>query len=285
MAELWIKAYPIASTDGWTIEPASSKREWMDATYKKVAYHCLPLVMANQAGWVVGCPANFTATWNGKIDNNAVKIDYAPDSAQHSRTALSHFGSGIITFLLPWLFRTPPGIGLLARGLTNYYKDNITPLDGLIETDWAPYSFTMNWKVTRRNVPVYFRKGDPVCLLQPYPLELLERFECAIEPYALAPMELQKGHADFAHKRTVSNQVAPQGEYVPHRDYYTGRYPDGTPARYPAGTGAPPPIPGCPVMHGEAPASPPAPHHRTRLELAKFEDRTSAAPSPPDPHS
>lgn len=229
MADLWLKAHPIAPTEGWTLEPAPSKRDWMDATYKKVAYHCLPLVMANQAGWVVGCPANFTATWNGKIDNNAVKIDYAPDSQHLSRTALSHFGSGIITFLLPWLFRTPPGYGLIVRGLTNTIKDNAVPLDGVVETAWSPYSFTMNWKIIRRNVPVYFKKGDPVCLLQPFPMDLLERFECAVEPFADSPPEIQKGHQDFAHKRSTSLQKAPQGEYIPHRDYYTGRHPDGVP--------------------------------------------------------
>lgn len=266
MPEMWLKAHPIAPTAGWTLEPASSKREWMDATYKKVAYHCLPLVMANQSGWVVGCPANFTATWNGKLDNNAVKIDFAPDSLQYRHIAASHFGSGIITFHIPWLFRTPPGIGLFARGLTNYYKDNIHPLDGLIETSWAPYSFTMNWKVIRRNVTVYFKQGDPICLLQPYPLELLEQFNCAVEPFASAPADIQKGHIDFADKRNSALQHAPTGEYVPQRDYYTGRYPDGCPAHYPTG---------CPIPHGE----PPEPKHRTKLDLKPFE----AQPPPPPP--
>ncbi|HVZ93248.1 MAG TPA: DUF6065 family protein [Phycisphaerales bacterium] len=286
MSRLWLKAYPIGSTEGWTIEPAPHKREWMDATYKKVAYHCLPLVVANQVGWIVRCPANFTATWSGKMDNNAVKVVYAPDSAHLAHTAVSHFGSGVLTFHLPWLFRTSPGIGLLIRGPTNDIKDNAVPLDGLIETDWSPYSFTMNWKLVRRNVPVYFKKGDPVCMLQPFPLELLEQFDCSFEPYAAAPGNIQQGHKDFVDKRLAGNAVAAQGEYVPHRDYYTGRFPDGSPAHYPPGTPAPPPITGCPVHHHNVPPSTeptsspgepgaaPAPAHRTKFQLKPFEDKT-----------
>src|SRR5262249_48000339 len=152
-------------------------------------------------------------------------------------------------------------------GPTNDIKDNAVPLDGLIETDWSPYSFTMNWKLVRRNVPVYFKKGDPVCLLQPFPLHFLEEFDCTVEPYPTAPGDIQKGHQDFAAKRNAGNAVAAQGEYVPPRDYYTGRFPDGTPARSPPGTPATPLIEGCPVRHHHVPApTEPMHHHDERGE-------------------
>ena len=35
----------------------------------------------------------------------------------------SHFGSGILTWHLPLLFRTPPGYDLLVRGPANHPKD------------------------------------------------------------------------------------------------------------------------------------------------------------------
>jgi hypothetical protein len=33
----WLKAYELASTEGWSIEPAPAKREWMDATFKPLS--------------------------------------------------------------------------------------------------------------------------------------------------------------------------------------------------------------------------------------------------------
>jgi hypothetical protein len=40
-----------------------------------------------------------------------------------SPSAISHFGSGILTWNVPYLFRTPPGYNLLVRGPANWPKD------------------------------------------------------------------------------------------------------------------------------------------------------------------
>ena len=42
----------------------------------------------------------------------------------------SHFGYGILTWTLPYLFRTPPDWNLLARGPSNLPKDGIQALEG-----------------------------------------------------------------------------------------------------------------------------------------------------------
>jgi Family of unknown function (DUF6065) len=270
----WLKAYELGSTDGWSIEPAPPKRDWMDATFKKIAYRCLPLIAANQAGWVVRCPANFWATWSGKPDNHGVRVVYDSDSAHLAGTAISHFGSGVLTFVLPWLFRTSPGYGLLLRGLTNEVRDNAVPLDAVVETDWSPYTFTMNWKIVRGDVPVRFAKGDAVCMIQPFALELLEQLDCSFEPFAAAPQEIRQGFDDFVNRRSANIAVAPQGQYESQRDYFAGRYPDGSPARYPDGTQVPQPR-GCPVADPNAssdaaPANDLAPRHRTGFDLKLF---------------
>jgi hypothetical protein len=106
-------------------------------------------------------------------------------------TALSHFGSGLLALVLPRLFRTPPGFGLLVRGITNEVNDNAVPLDGVVETDWSPDTFTMNWKLVRPDVRVQFKKGDAVCMLQPFALDLLERFDCSFESYDALPADVR----------------------------------------------------------------------------------------------
>jgi hypothetical protein len=271
----WLKAYGLAATDGWSIEPAPAKRDWMDATFKKIAYRCLPLVAANQAGWVVRCPATFTATWSGKPDNHGVQIVYEPDSAHLAGVAVSHFGSGVLTFVLPWLFRTSPGFGLLLRGLTNEVKDNAVALDAVVETDWSPYTFTMNWKIVRGGIPVRFAKGEAVCMIQPFALASLEQFDCSIEPFAAAPPEIQQGLDDFIHRRSANIAVAPRGQYEAQRDYFAGRYPDGSPAHYPAaGPAAQRPI-GCPAGEGVSNGAPSAaeqrePRHHMGFALKPF---------------
>jgi hypothetical protein len=43
----------------------------------------------------------------------------------------------------------------------NSPKDGIAPLTGVIETDWLPYPFTMNWQMTRPG-SVRFDKDEAV---------------------------------------------------------------------------------------------------------------------------
>lgn len=46
-------AYDTGSSAGMHIYAAPRKREWMDGTDAAYAYRCLPLLMANQAGWII----------------------------------------------------------------------------------------------------------------------------------------------------------------------------------------------------------------------------------------
>jgi hypothetical protein len=55
----------------------------------------------------------------------------------------------------------------MVQGPINRPKDGIAALSGIIETDWSPYSFTMNWIITRPDTPVRFEKGEPYCHIFP----------------------------------------------------------------------------------------------------------------------
>ena len=63
------------------------------------------------------------------------------------------------------------------QGPINRPKDGIAALSGIIETDWSPYSFTMNWIFTRPDTPVRFEKGEPYCYIFPVSCGALEGLE------------------------------------------------------------------------------------------------------------
>ncbi|PJF42537.1 MAG: hypothetical protein CUN55_09930 [Phototrophicales bacterium] len=91
-------------------------------------------------------------------------------------TASSTFGYGIVTFDLPYLFKTPAGYNLQVRGAANYVKKGIQPLEGIVETDWLPMPFTMNWKITHPNEMIVFDVGDPICMIVPCRRHEIESF-------------------------------------------------------------------------------------------------------------
>jgi hypothetical protein len=150
----------------------------MDETRLHAAYRCLPMLMANQAGWHVLNTHAVEAVWDGGAGAEAITIRVL--SGEGPCPATSHFGHGILTWSIPFLFRTPPGFNLLARGPANSPKDGVCALEGLVETDWAVSPFTMNWKITRPNYPIRFEEAEPVCFLAPQRRGELEAFEPAV---------------------------------------------------------------------------------------------------------
>src|ERR1041385_151196 len=155
------------------IRPAPATRAWMDASPVGYAYRCLPLNIANAHGWEILNPSAFAATWDGGIDKSAIQIV--------GGGAISHFGCGVLTFHVMALFRTEPGWDLFVTGPVNAPKHGIAPLTGVVETDWAHSTFTMNLQFT---APRTLRCGarEPFCFFFPIERGKIEATEPEIRP-------------------------------------------------------------------------------------------------------
>lgn len=171
--KLAITAYDVVD-EPMTLRVGERSRDWIEALPERFAYRCLPLTMANQTGWELLNPVAFTARWNGKNGLDAIDIRFHGES---STLVGSHFGHGVLTFTLGYLFRTTKAHNLWVKGPANRPKDGIAPLEGIVETDWAPFTFTMNWQFTRRRHKVTFEQDEPVCTILPYPRHYARKFE------------------------------------------------------------------------------------------------------------
>ena len=217
------------------IVPASRWRDWMNGTALRNANRCLPLLAANEAGWVLLNVRRFTATWSGGDDLDSLTVDY-PDGPPTDR-GRSIFGYGILSFGVPYLFRTPPGFDLAVRGPTNSPKDGIAPLDGVIETDWATSTFTMNWKFTRPG-EVTFEQDEPFCMVIPHRRHDLEAFAPEIRPVAddegtEAGWEaFVEGRKDILLRKFLSQHTTAHADAREawEGDYFRGKTADGRPA-------------------------------------------------------
>jgi hypothetical protein len=118
-------------------------------------------------------PLSFEATWLGGANRSDIVIRSHDGDPRIERLVTSHFGHGVLTFHTGWLFRTPPGWALWVRGAPNASKRNIAALDGLVETDWLPFTFTMNWRFTRMGT-ARFEKGEAFCFITLTPHGLLD---------------------------------------------------------------------------------------------------------------
>ena len=174
-----LRLLPDGWAEGWQLRPSPARRHWMDQS--KHAYHCLPLVMANQWGWQILCPTDVAVTWDGSAEIEGVQVDVA---TQYQSVIKSHFGGGILTFSPPWLFRTPPGWDLYLKGPSNRWKSNCIALEGVIETWWLNFTFTLNWKLIEPGT-VSFSRGESLGQLVPVPHATFENSQAIEAPIGL----------------------------------------------------------------------------------------------------
>jgi len=248
-------AYRIHKYPSMPIVPAASTRRWMDQTGNRFAYRCLPLLIANQHGWFMLNTHRVRCVWNGgpRMEDLIVVDKGGPPGTPCP--AISHSGHGVLTWNLNYLFRTTTGYNLHARGPTNYPKDGIIALDGIIETDWAVATFTMNWKMTAVNQPVDFVPGEPVCHLIPVKRGELEQFHPMVRDITEQP-ELAAAFEAWSKSRTHFNEQL----HVPNSDAQQEQWQKE-------------------YLQGYGPNNIKAPQHQTKLAVREFE--LPAAPGQP----
>jgi hypothetical protein len=221
--ERFVEVYlrPGFAADKVDIAWSGRNREWFHEGF----YHCLPLQLANQVGWCVLCPEDFSVIWNGRPDPSSLTVGGC-------RSIISYFGHGIFTYTPPFVFRTPPGINLLVKAVPNLPKDGVCPLEGFIEMDNLKGSFTFNFRITRPAECISYKKGEPLAQILPYPRGWIETFE---------PRVLVDGPRYDEHMKEVLRMEELRRTNIEHNEpgvkqrdwrYFRGEHLDG--ARFPS---------------------------------------------------
>jgi hypothetical protein len=120
---------------------------------------------------------------------------------------------------------------MIAQGPPNHIKDGIQPLAGLVETDWLPFPFTMNWVFTRPG-QVRFEKGEPFCFITLVKDRELGQFQPVIRGMDRNP-ELrdqydtwEKHRAEFNKRIFRADPEATKEAW--QRYYFRGEFPEET---------------------------------------------------------
>ncbi len=220
--------------EGADIDPADmlrvakATRDWMDRVPRKYVYRCIPLVAANTMGWELLNPVDTVAGWTGGAANTDVIIR---SKTPHKFGAVSHFGAAIVTWYVPFVFRTSPDLGLIITAPANHELADAVPLDAFVRTDWLPFPFTLNWRITRARVDVPVPRGTPLARILPYPLALLEEttlditdlasdpgFKAEVEAWGQARSKnVEKARKDVA--EWLAGGAEPAGDGVWNRQY------------------------------------------------------------------
>ena len=238
--------------EGWKprLRPAPRTRDWMDATSNKSGYWCLPLSMANAHGWEMLSPYRFRAMWNGKMDGTGVQIEILSKDVSDCASPCTIFGRGVLTFHVAAVFRTSPGYNLWVGSTPNRFKDGIQGLTGIVETDWAPYTFTMNWQFTRQFHWVYWEVNEPYCFIFPVKRDMVESVEPVIKSFDTAPHVLEE-HNAWSESRNAFHKLIKERPPVITSEQWQKHY-----------------MRGCTINNNE-----PFEEHQTKVQLREFAER------------
>jgi hypothetical protein len=198
------------------LRPASPTRIWMDNSINKNPYRCLPLTMANSYGWELLSKSEVIAEWNGGQGMDDVKITRVSGTCFPT----SHFGEGVITWHTGYLFRTESPYGLYVTGSPNEPIHNITCLSGIVETDWLPFTFTMNWKFTAPG-KVHIKQGDVIAHVFPIDVRIFEEITSAEIAPISSNSDLNKEFKEWSESRNSFNK-SPRKHTEWQKNYFKG---------------------------------------------------------------
>lgn len=171
------------------IRQALPRRDWMDETYKKHAYKCLPMTSANINGWElelqqevivqVDAPPEESDHYGSvpRVLRGGMITHTDGNGGEYVRPVVSPSIINIISFDTGWSMKTPEGVSTWITGTPNYFVDGAVPLTASIPTGWWPDQWNMNWLITKFDTPVVFPKGMPFMFFQFYHDDLMPSVE------------------------------------------------------------------------------------------------------------
>ena len=113
------------------------------------------------------------------------------------------------------------------------WKDGIHPLEGVVETYWLPFTFTMNWKFTRPG-KIKFEKDEPFCFITTFAHGEIDKIEPTIErgdeQFMAEYKAYQESRADFINKMSQLDAETLKNKWQKY--YFKGMAPGGKKADF-----------------------------------------------------
>ena len=201
-----LRAYNWRNDERYSLVGPNDHRGWMDAIEDGHPYRCAPLRLANVCEWwVVAREATFARCGEGG----------GRDVLSVQGVGESHFGFGVLTFRVPFVFEVDEPWCLHVKGPANFVVANAHPLEGIIDPRALDVGFTMNWLIQPGSSAVFERDG-PVAAISLIDPAALHDTLMHVQPGAEHPRrdELER----WSHGRSQVYDRIIAGEPGPHTD-------------------------------------------------------------------
>jgi len=195
------------------IRPCTVHRSWIEEHPGRNPYRCNPLTVANGYGWEIYSPSTFTAIWDGEMEQSDIGGISFRHKESNPRLPKHHFGNGILTWDPGIIIKTEFPYAMFISGPSNTIIKNATPLSGIIETYWMPFTFTLNWKINEPGFPVTINEGDVLAQIFPVQINIFDELTLEIKDIQEATEDFKTNFKNWTIDRD-ENLINYQGHYM-----------------------------------------------------------------------
>jgi hypothetical protein len=159
------------------IDQIQMKRDWMDLTFDRHAYHCFPMSLANRLGWGISFPEDITFIWDGINDStpNHVRILSGEKYVHADR------GNRTISFNTGIHFHTDKNLSLLTMPVPNQFIPGAQCITTVISTSVLETDFPIAWMITIPNIEITIPAGTPIASILPISLKDIQSYDVVVK--------------------------------------------------------------------------------------------------------
>lgn len=158
------------------IDQLPIKRDWMDNTFDRHAYHCFPMSLANRLGWAISFPEDIEFIYDGGLDANAERVKILKGHKYAHVNRANH----TISFETNLKFDADDNVSLLTMPVPNQFIDGVQCITTIISTSVLPGSLPIAWMITKPNHKFLIPAGTPVAAVMPVSLTDIQSHELIV---------------------------------------------------------------------------------------------------------
>jgi len=148
------------------------KRDWMDKTFDKHAYRCLPVSLSNGLGLGISFPEDISFVWDGITDTSPDHIKILEGEKYCSLGR----GNATLSFNTGLMIKTDENTTMLQMPVPNLFIEGVSPYTTLISTSFFDAPFPCAWRITAPYKVIKIKAGTPIIALLPMSLKKLEDY-------------------------------------------------------------------------------------------------------------
>lgn len=156
------------------------KRDWMDITFDRHAYHCFPISLANRLGWGISFNEDIRFIWDGINDSTSGHITILSGN-EYVHT---YRGNRTVSFNTGLTFKSDENVTLLTMPVPNQFIDGAQCMTTLTSTSVLPGTLPIAWMVTKANEEIVIPAGTPIAAILPISLTDIQSFEMVVKPHS-----------------------------------------------------------------------------------------------------